>query len=259
MPGALKKQSKYGGVVRNSTPRSGGSRGSSRSSGKGKGRGRNPMSAAAIKQALLKSADQKVKVMRGGLVSPTHNKEYPIFKNLYSSIIAGTSSQSRLGDDVYISRIRMKVITTDDNWTNMAVARGPTKLRFVTFSCNKVFDAKVPLLAATNTLPNSCLSDQTGECFNHFLGSIDQDMVKVLDDSVIAVDMNSGFTKQFEINIPVNKKITYSTADEIFGQNNVCCYMTPYLDVGDWSNVLSSDVTLANMEVELTIFFKDAD
>lgn len=253
MPGVVKKQNKFGGSVKNTPrPRSGSS------SSRGRERKKGKMSASEIKSALMKQADQKCKIMRGSLMNLTHNTSYAITKNLYTGILSGTSNQSRLGEDIYVNRIRMRFVVTDENDPRNTLSnRGPAKYRIVTYACNKLYEGAVPLLAASNQIINSPFSDQNGPAGNHFLSSIDQDMVKVLDDTVIAADINCGFTRQFEINVPINRKITYSAADQVYGQNNVCIYICPYLDVTDWESM--ADVAVKAIEMELSVFFKDFD
>lgn len=236
------------------------------------------ISATEIKAAMLKQSEQKVKVMRSTW-SPTganthfasHNVPFGIFTNLYAAIHQGMNPQDRTGDDIYVNRIRMRFMISDD-YSQHANARGPGKLRILTYSGNHsmVHDGFIPLIGATDTLAatggTTANGGAAGVASNFFNASVNTDAVKLLDETYIGADKNCGFTRQFEINIPINKKISYASqhqpangvaVNDIYGANNVTCMAVPYLDIGDWQAI--GDGVFNNLEMEVSIFFKDYD
>lgn len=273
--GGTKTQGKFGGAGKRqivSAPSSYG-----RNSKYAKGKSGHKISATEIKAAMLKQSEQKIKVMRSTW-SPseanthfaTHNVPFGIYSNLYAAIHQGMNPQDRTGDDIYVNRIRMRFMISDD-YSQHANTRGPGKLRILTYSGNKsmVHDGFIPLIGSTDTLNatggTTANGGSAGVASNYYNASVNTDAVKLMDETYIGADKNCGFTRQFEINIPVNKKISYASlhqnpsvaAFDIYGANNVTCMMVPYLDIGDWGSM--GDGVFNNMEVEVSVFFKDYD
>ena len=156
--------------------------------------------------------------------------ERPIlFENMLSQIRPGLAENNRIGEQVFMSRMKMRMF-------------------FATTDAHPCLSYRIIVYMTPNALPTSTgkpslLDSNIAESgFNHLLRSVDRKCNHVLYEKLISPNQNGGLTgvaTSFieEINVRINKDITFQSAAHTYGAK------------GAWTNlhvaILAYDVKLS--------------